>query len=37
LLADGELAIDLVLGQAEVRDVAIRLSANSYDGKDLGM
>ena len=36
LLADGELAINLVLGQAEVRDVAIRLSANPYDGKDLG-
>ena len=36
MLADGELAINLVLGQAEVRDVAIRLSANPYDGKDLG-
>lgn len=33
LFADGELTVDLVLRQAEVRDVAIRLSANPYDGK----
>jgi hypothetical protein len=31
LLADRELAVDLVLGQAEVRDVAIRLSADPYN------
>lgn len=32
VLANGELTVDLILRQAEVRDVAIRLSANVFDG-----
>ena len=37
LVADCELTVDLVLGQAEVRDVAVCLSANLYNGTDFNM
>jgi hypothetical protein len=37
LLADRKLAVYLVLGQAEVRDVATHVSADACDGKDSSM